>query len=103
MIMALVVINILCFWVWGLFARHYAGYQLMMIAHDTLPFALTALCVMGVTWYTTRFIDSLPLLLLARISMASLLYFVIMKIAGVVVLKEIIAFVREKTRRKQKT
>ena len=103
MIMALVVINILCFWIWGLFARHYAGYQLMMIARDTLPFALIALFVMGVTWYTTRFIDSLPLLLLARVSMASLLYFVIMKVAGVVVLKEIIAFVREKTRRKQKT
>ena len=96
MICALVVLNIACFGVWGLFARRLAGYKLRLLALDTLPFALAALAVMGITWFVTQSITALPLLLAARIALAAVLYLGIMKLANVDVMNEMWAFARRK-------
>ena len=96
MICALVTLNIICFGVWGLFARRLADYKLRLLALDTMPFALAALGVMALTWFATQTITLLPLLLGVRIVVAGLLYLGIMKLANVDVFNEMVAFVRRK-------
>ena len=96
MICALVTLNIICFGVWGLFARRLADYKLRLLALDTMPFALAALGVMALTWFATQTITLLPLLLAVRIVVAGLLYLGIMKLANVDVFNEMVAFVRRK-------
>lgn len=96
MICALVTLNIICFGVWGLFARRLADYKLRLLALDTLPFALAALGVMALTWFATQTITLLPLLFGVRIVVAGLLYLGIMKLANVDVFNEMVAFVRRK-------
>ena len=96
MICALVTLNIICFGVWGLFARRLADYKLRFLALDTMPFALAALGVMALTWFATQTITLLPLLLGVRIVVAGLLYLGIMKLANVDVFNEMVAFVRRK-------
>jgi len=94
MVMAYVVIYILWTFVWHFFVRRLTGYSLWAFLLDTLPFALTALAVMAVTWIATRSITSLPLLLLSRIAMAAVLYFIVMKLLRVRIFQETVAFLQ---------
>ena len=96
MICALVMLNIICFGVWALFARRLADYKLRLLARDTLPFAFCALGVMTLTWFLTQQITLLPLLLGVRIVVAALLYLGIMKLANVDVFNDMLAFARRK-------
>lgn len=96
MICTLVVLNILCFGVWGFFARRLADYKFRLLARDTLPFALAALGVMVFTWFLTQQITLLPLLLAVRVVVAGVLYLGIMKLANVDVFNEMLAFVMRK-------
>ena len=82
--------------VWQHFTRRLTGYRLRMFFADTLPFVLAAVGVMAVTYFATRAIESLWLLLLARIAMAAPLYFIVMKLAHAKILDEVIAFALKK-------
>ena len=80
------------------------GYRLTAFLKDILPFAFTAAAVMVVTGLVTEFtVDSFQLtdeylnlwvLLLSRIIMATALYLLVMRLAGAVILKECLAFIK---------
>lgn len=96
MVMAYVGLNLLWLFVWQYFVWRLIGYRLLSFLQDTLPFALAALAVMTVTYFATVNIPQLVLLLLARIVMAMVLYYLVMRVARVAILSECMAFVKRK-------
>ena len=107
MVIAYTLLNIAWMFVWHFFVRRLMGYRLTDFLKDILPFALAAAFVMGLTWlityqftvYSLRFTDDylrLWILLISRVVMAMLLYYGLMRIAGAVILKEVIAFIKKK-------
>ena len=66
------------------------------VLKDTMPFTLIAAVVMLVTHYATLSITSLWLLLLTRIIVAAALYFMVMRLLNVTILKECLQFIRKK-------
>jgi O-antigen/teichoic acid export membrane protein len=66
------------------------------VLKDTMPFALIAAVVMLATHYATLSITSLWLLLLTRIIVAAALYFMVMRLLNVAILKECLQFIRKK-------
>jgi len=107
MVVAYTLLNIAWMFVWHFFVRRLMGYRLTDFLKDILPFALAAASVMGLTWlityqftvYSLRFTDDylrLWILLISRVVMAMLLYYGVMRIAGAVILKEVMAFIKKK-------
>ena len=68
-----------------------------MLLADILPFALSAGATMLVTYYATRGIGNLWLLLGARIAMAAVVYVAVMKLAHAKILDEALGFLWKKT------
>ncbi len=106
MVVAYTLLNIAWMFVWHFFVRRLMGYRLTDFLKDILPFALAAAFVMGLTWlityqftvYSLRFTDDylrLWILLISRVVMAMLLYYGLMRIAGAVILKEVMAFIKK--------
>ena len=81
---------------WHGFAGRLIGYRWVDVLKDMLPFVLAAAAVMVATHYATLAIVSLPLLLAARVLLAAVLYYLLMKLAGVEILKECETFVMKK-------
>ena len=84
--------------VWQAIAHKLIGVRWREVAADVLPFCLTAFGVMIITWLLTSPISLLPLLLVARIIVAALLYSAIMKLLHVDVMDECISFLFKKKR-----
>ncbi len=102
------IIVILCFYRYGMFVmvcaysafmilwlvpwHHFAGrlicYRWVDMLKDILPFVIAAAVVMAGTYYATLTLQSLWLLIITRICLAAILYYIIMKVAGVKILKE---------------
>ena len=107
MVIAYTLLNIGWMFVWHVFVRRLMGYRLLAFLKDIVPFALAAAGVMVVTYFLTEFIvDSLLftddylklwVLLLSRVIMATALYLIVMRIAGAVILKESLAFIKKST------
>ena len=81
---------------WHGFTGRLIGYRWVDVLKDMLPFVLAAAAVMVATHYATLAIVSLPLLLAARVLLAAVLYYLLMKLAGVEILKECERFVMKK-------
>lgn len=96
MVIVCVALNWIWLFVWQFFARRLIGYHLLMFWKDILPFALAALGVMAVTYVATIGIQQVVLLLLCRIAIAAVLYYLVMRVAGATILKECMAFVKRK-------
>ena len=96
MVVAYTVLTVAWLFVWHFFVRRLTGYTLLMLLKDVLPFALAAVAVMGVTWLATQGITNLWLLLGCRVVLASILYYIIMRMAGAAILKECINSIRRK-------
>ena len=106
MVWAYTLLNIVWVFVWHFFVRRLMGYGLLAFLKDIVPFALAAAGVMAVSWwmgefmvYCLLFIDDylkLWVLLISRVVIAMLLYYGIMRIAGAVILKECLKFIRRK-------
>ena len=107
MVVAYTLLNIAWMFVWHFFVRRLMGYRLTDFLKDILPFALAAAFVMGLTWlityqftvYSLRFTDDymkLWILLITRVALAIILYYAVMRLAGAVILKEVIAFFKKK-------
>ena len=102
MVIAYTLLNIGWVFVWHHFVSREMGYRLTAFLKDILPFALTAAAVMVVTWFVTEFIvDSLGfiddymklwVLLISRVIIATILYYSVMRLSGVVILKECLTF-----------
>ena len=106
MVWAYTLLNIIWVFVWHFFVRRLMGYGLLSFLKDIVPFALAAAAVMAVSWwmgefivYSLLFIDDylkLWVLLISRVVIAMLLYYGVMRIAGAVILKECLDFIRRK-------
>ena len=97
MVVAYTLLMICWLFVWYCLAHRLTGYELPMLLKDTVPFALAAAAVMAATFFATRSIESLWLLLLCRIVMAAVLYYIIMRMAGAAILRECIDFIKRKS------
>ena len=96
MVIAYALLNIAWVFVWHFFVQRLMNYRLIPFLKDILPFALAAAGVMAVTGFVTHAIEMLWLKLLCRVVLAALLYYVVMRLAGAVILKEIMAFIFRK-------
>ena len=74
MIVCYCVFNALWLLVWLYFANREIGIRLTMFLSDVLPYMLLAVGVMSVTCFVTRGVDDMLLLLVAKMSVAALLY-----------------------------
>ena len=98
MVSVYVALTIVWMFVWYALAYRYISYRPLDFLKDTCPFLLAALGVMSLTYLATMSITNLVCLLLARVVMAAVLYFVVMKVARVAILDECIRFVFKKNR-----
>ena len=98
MVIAYTFLNILWIFVWLFFVNLLTGYRLWFFIKDTAPFAVAAFAVMTVTYLATAGICTLWLLLICRIAMAALLYYVIMRVTRVQILAECQQFIVSKIR-----
>ena len=96
MVIAYTVLNILWVFVWHFFTDRLMNYGLLSFLKDILPFALAAIAVMVVTGFVTQGITNMWLLLISRVVIAAILYYVIMRVSGAVILKECLAFILSK-------
>ena len=96
MVVAYTVLNIAWMFVWHFFTRRLMGYRLLHFLKDIVPFALAAAAVMLVTGLVTQSVSSLWVLLVSRIIIAAIFYFAVMRMAGAVILKEMMAFIFRK-------
>lgn len=69
---------------------------LLDVIKDVMPFLLSAVIVMAVTWFVTKSITSPICLLISRVIIAACLYIAIMKLAGAKILEECLKFIRKK-------
>lgn len=99
MVVVYTLLNVAWLFVWYYFTWRLTGYRLFLFLKDILPFALSAFGVMAITHYATSAITNLWVLLLSRILLAMLLYYLVMKIAGAEILHECQKFVMSKFRK----
>ena len=96
MVIAYTLLNILWVFVWHSFVHRLMNYGLLEFLKDILPFAIAAVVVMAITGFVTQTIETLWLKLICRVLLAALLYYGVMRLAGAVILKEILAFIFRK-------
>ena len=99
MVLAFVALTILWFFVWAYFAQKLAGYRFTMLLRDVLPFLLSAAAVMLTTGFITSMLatqlstlNSQLSTLIARILLAALLYYALMRLFRVQILNECLQF-----------
>lgn len=95
MVTAYTVLTVAWLLVWQYFAGKLLGVCLIDTARDILPFCLVAAAVMIFTYWVTKSIVDLRLLLVARIILAALLYLGIMRILHAKILEECLGFLRK--------
>ena len=95
MVIAYTILNIIWVFVWQFFVKRLMTYRLLDFLKDIVPFALAAVGVMAVTGFVTQSIENLWLLLLSRVAIAAILYYVVMRLAGTVILQECLAFLKK--------
>lgn len=93
MVVVYALISVAWLFVWHAFVWRLTGYRLSMFLKDIVPFAFSALTVMLVVHFATASIAPLALLLAVRIVLAALLYYAVMKLARVQILRECEQFV----------
>ena len=100
MVVAYVIIYVLWTLVWHFFVGRLTGYSLWALLLDIVPFAMIAFGVMAATWWLTQSITILVLLLAARIVMAGVLYYAVMRVLRVKILEECMTFMKERIKKK---
>lgn len=96
MVTAYAVLNVLWLFVWHHFTWRITGYRLVSFLQDIMPFALAAGGTMALTHWATSSIGSLWGLLLTRVAMAMVVYYVVMRVAGAKTLKDCMDFIGAK-------
>jgi O-antigen/teichoic acid export membrane protein len=95
MVIAYTLLNIIWVFVWQFFVKRLMAYRLMDFLKDIVPFALTAAVIMIVTGFVTQGITNLWLLFISRVVIAAILYYTVMRLAGTVILKECLTFLKK--------
>ena len=96
MVAAFSALNVLYTLCWHLALQRIHPLALWDVLKDVVPFAVIAATVMLATHYLTLTIDTLWLLLLVRVVIAALLYYLVMRLLNVAILKECLQFIRKK-------
>ena len=96
MVVGYTALNLLWVLVWHFFVRRLTGYGFVMFMRDTLPFAFAAMAVMAATYFATAWIGNMAVLLVARIAVAAVLYYAVMRVARVHILNECQQFIVNK-------
>ena len=99
MVIGFAAINVVWLFVWQMFASRMVGYRLLTMLRDIVPFMLISLAVMVATYWVTRTIGDLRLLLVARILVAALLYGLTMKLSRARIFEECIDFIRNRNKK----
>jgi len=102
MVVAFAVITILWLLAWQMMAQREMGLRLGQVLRDTLPFMVIAAVVVAVTGLLTAWISSLWMLLVVRVAVASILYYIIMRLLHVQIVDECLDFVRSRLHRQPK-
>lgn len=97
MIVAFVAVNMAWLGVWYLFARKQLDLRFLDLLRDVLPFALIAGATMATTYYITREIPNIYLLLAAKVVTAAVIYTAMMWVCRARVLRESIEFLRRRS------
>ena len=97
MIVAFVAVNMAWLGVWYLFARKQLDLRFLDLLRDVLPFALIAGVTMATTYYITREIPNIYLLLAAKVVTAAVIYTAMMWVCRARVLRESIEFLRRRS------
>ena len=92
MVVFFICVNILWLLVWQWFAHRLVGLKLWDVLRDIVPFLVFTILVMGVTWWLTRSIENLWLLLVSKILIAASLYAGIMWLSGARIMRESINY-----------
>lgn len=81
-------INVAWLFVWQYFAYRLIGLRLWEALSDVLPFLLLSAACMALTWWITRPIESLWLLLVAKVVLAAVFYIAAIWISGARIMRE---------------
>lgn len=81
-------INVAWLFVWQYFAYRLIGLRLWEALSDVLPFLLLSAVCMALTWWITRPIESLWLLLVAKVVLAAIFYVTAIWISGARIMRE---------------
>ena len=92
MVIAYTLFIIVWLLVWQWMLKRVAGLRFRDVAKDILPFMLCAAATMVATYFMTRSLQNIYLLLLVRLLVSATIYFCIMKLLKVQILEECIAF-----------
>lgn len=98
MVVYFVALNIAWLAIWQWFAWRLTGLTFMEALKDTIPFLVFTLIVLGLTWWLTKGIENLWLLLSSRILLAAILYGGIMWVSGAKIMRESIHYIFNKGR-----
>ena len=93
MVVYFVALNIAWLAIWQWFAWRLTGLTFMQALKDTVPFLVFTIVVLAFTWWLTKGIGNLWLLLLSRILLAAVLYGGIMWLSGAKIMREAIQYV----------
>ncbi len=96
MVAAFSALNVLYTGCWHLGLRRIHALSATDVLKDTVPFAVLAAVVMVATHFLTLAVDVIWLLLLVRIIVAGVLYFVVMRLLNVDILQECLAFAKSR-------
>jgi len=98
MVSAYVVIVILWTGIWHRFLYQEIRYPFLAALKDILPFLLIAAATMAITWFATRWIENLLLLLIVRILLAALIYLGTLWLFGAKILRECIGYLHKRNK-----
>ena len=96
MVIAYTIFNILWLGAWMPSAKRIIGLRLLHVIKDIAPFMLCGALVMVATYFATMAISNIYLLLGVRILMVIMLYYGVMRMLNVVILRECMQFILKK-------
>ena len=96
MVIYFVALNIAWLAIWQWFAWRLTGLTFLEALKDTVPFLVFTLAVLALTWWLTKGIENLWLLLISRIIIAAILYAGIMWVSGAKIMRESIHYIFNK-------
>ena len=96
MVTGYVVVFLAWMFIWHTFLQRQIPLRLATALKDILPFALVAAGAMVVTYFLTKSIGNIYILLIARIFIAAALYLGIIWLAGAKILRESIEFIKRR-------
>ena len=92
MVVYFVMLGVAWLVIWQWWARRLTGLTFLDALRDTVPFLALTLAVLALTWWLTRGIGSLWLLLVSRILLAAVLYCGLVWLSGAKIMREAIHY-----------